>query len=158
MRTNNLPFIKVFIIAISSLFILFCNPSGKDNDQSNIGSEGISKELKPLYNEVMTIHDEAMPKLSDITKLQDQLKITLDSLRSRDSKEDLVQANRILGELNRAENAMWSWMHNFSKLDSIPQSGKAMFLEQEKASATDMSNLVNSSIEAANAYLSNVDL
>lgn len=157
MHTRNLNFLSVLFIAFSCLFLVFCSTNGQDKDHTVAGGENISKELRPLYNEVMAIHDEAMPKLSDIAKLQDQLVVALDTLRAQDAKEELRRANRILGELNRAENAMWSWMHNFSKLDSIPQTEKEMFLQQEKASASDMSSLVSSSIEAANTYLSKTD-
>ena len=158
MHTRNLNFLSVFFLVVTSLFLVFCSSNGQDKDHKLAGGENIAKELRPLYDEVMAIHDEAMPKLSDIAKLQDQLVATLDTLRAQDAKEELRRANRILGELNRAENAMWSWMHNFSKLDSISQSEKEMFLQQEKASASDMSSLVSSSIEAANTYLSKTDL
>ncbi len=129
--------------------------SGKSNQAaSGIARGAVPNELQPLYEEILAVHDEVMPELNTITSLQEQMKNKLDELRETPANtEALKEANRILGDLNKAENAMWSWMHNFSKLYSIPDGEKSAFLEVEKMSVNSMKELMLSSIEQAKAYL-----
>jgi len=137
-----------------SLFMIW---ACKQNSSGSITYDraGLPKELSSLYNEVLAIHDEAMPELETITRYQEQLKTLLDSLRTNTAeKQRLKEVNTVLGGLNKAENAMWTWMHNFSRLDSVPDLEKEAFLIREKASATDMNELIKGSIQQAAIYLS----
>lgn len=132
----------------------FASCSGKSNEAASGIRGAVPNELQPLYEEILAVHDEVMPELNTITSLQEQMKNKLDELRGTPANtEALKEANRILGDLNKAENAMWSWMHNFSKLDSIPDGEKSAFLEVEKMSVNSMKELMLSSIEQAKAYL-----
>lgn len=148
----NQPISQFFIIVLLGTLV---SCSGKNNQtSSSIAHGAVPNELKPLYEEILAVHDEVMPELNTISSLQEQMKNKLDELRSTPADtEALKEANRILGDLNKAENAMWSWMHNFSKLDSIPVGEKSAFLEVEKMSVNSMKELMLTSIEQAKAYL-----
>lgn len=142
--------IWLFIFMMAG-FIIACG-----NDQvGNMPQESLPEHLQPLYEEILQIHDEVMPEMNQISKLQNSLSSQLDSLRKQEpvDKEKLKETNRMLGELNRAENAMWSWMHSFSKLDSVPEDDKEKFLRAEKSSANSMKDLMLRSIADANEYL-----
>ncbi len=136
----------LFLIAF-----IACNSS----DKSDVGSHNVPKDLRDTYNEVLAIHDEVMPKMSELTRLQGQLTEKLKELRSVQppDSEKLRETNRVLGQLNRAESAMWDWMDGFSKLDSIPDPEKENFLLNEKSSAEDMKELMLTSMKDATKYL-----
>ncbi len=135
------------------IFMVFlaCN----SNEPTDAGARQVPKELRGLYQEVLDIHDEVMPKMSQLTSLQEHLTRILGELRAAQpiDNEKLRETNRILGSLNRAESAMWDWMDGFSKLDSVPDTDKEIFLKNEKSSAESMKELMLNSIEEAEKYL-----
>ncbi len=143
-----------WVIGVVCLALLFGCQSD-NSDDSTMQRQSVSDELEPLYDEVMTIHDEVMPEMKTLTQLQEQMSVKLDTLRQQTpiDHDALQQANRVLGNLNRAEDAMWSWMHDFSKLDSVPETDHERFLLMEKSSALSMKELMLSSIASAKTYL-----
>lgn len=149
------------LIHLRSLAICLLLPlligCGSDRKTSNDLSQAdrVPVELQPLYDEIMSAHDEVMPRMSELTKLQGDVVVVLDTLRSQSPVRaaQLKEANRILGKLNQAENAMWDWMHGFGKLDSIPDADKEIFLQSEKSTVTSMRELMLTSMEDAKTYL-----
>ncbi len=144
------------MLASSLVFLTFCLSCGSSDQGGMTGSASqVPTELKALYDEVLGIHDEVMPRMQDLGRFQDQLKTVLDSLRQQQpiDQDELSKANRVLGDLNRAENAMWSWMHDFAKLDSIPSDEKEQFLNTERSSALSMKELMLESLGQAEEYL-----
>ena len=65
----------------------------------------------------------------------------------------MKETNRVLGGLNRAENAMWSWMHGFGTFDSIPEVEKKNFLVNSKREVSDMQDMMVASIQEAKDFL-----
>ena len=133
---------------------LACKPGSSER-----GAPGndLPATLQPLYQEILAVHDAVMPDMQKLTNLQKQMVVVLDTLRTQTpiDNETLSQANRILGDLNRAENAMWNWMHNFGKLDSIPMTEKEKFLLSEKSAVESMRDLMIESMTKATSYLEN---
>ena len=119
------------------------------------GSNTDEVDIDQLHGEVLAIHDEVMPKMSTLTSLQSQVTDQLKALKSEQpvDKDKLKAANEVLGQLNRAESAMWDWMDSFSAFDTIVEVEKEAFLMTEKASAEDMKGLMLTSIDAAETYL-----
>lgn len=142
-----------FGIVLASLMVVSVACGNDNSDHAQQSS--LPESLQPLHKEILQIHDEVMPEMNQISKLQNRLSNQLDTLRKQEpvDKNLLKETNRMLGELNRAENAMWSWMHGFSKLDSIPDDHKEKFLKAEKSSAQSMRDLMLHSIEDAKEYL-----
>jgi regulator of replication initiation timing len=84
-----------------------------------------------LYDQVMDVHDEVMPKMDEIMKLkrslQDQIANSPDLVLER--KEQL---ERVIANLDSANNAMMNWMHEFNPLpDSVDQEKAREYLESE---------------------------
>ena len=128
------------------------NPSG----QYTYSREGLPDSLLGLYNEILAVHDEVMPEMTRLSGYQNAIADEIRLLKSDpDNMDQVRQLNQLLGELNKAEDAMMTWMHNFSRIDSISESEKAQFLENEKHSVTDMRNLVLRSLQSAKDYLGN---
>ena len=91
----------------TSLFfaILLISCAGKKNG---------GDELTTLYNESMKIHDEIMPRMSQIYRFKTKLLQRRDSLR-RDSiryRARLISIDSSLASLAVADDAMMDWMHH----------------------------------------------
>lgn len=126
-----------------------------------------SKEdaVKDSENEVFAIHDEVMPKISDMIRLQKQLnqRITfLDSLkgvttgatavRATEEKEQVARLSR---SLVVADSLMTGWMSSYDgdSLAKLPPEDALRYLSAQKEQITDVKTKVNTSIEQARQFL-----
>ena len=58
---------------------------------------------------VIAVHDELMPKMVEITRLEEQLSSTIpDSNRTKEQRE-------VINDLGQARDAMMSWMQDFGQ-------------------------------------------
>ena len=82
-----------------------------------------------LYNQVMDIHDEVMPKTEDLYNLSKQLKEKMTNATTEEDKQDLQF--RIL-YLDSVNNMMMDWMHEFQPVtDSTDEEvGRAYYETQ----------------------------
>lgn len=82
-----------------------------------------------LYNQVMDIHDEVMPKTEDLYNLSKQLKEKMTNTTTEEEKQDLQF--RIL-YLDSVNNMMMDWMHEFQPItDSTDEEvGRAYYETQ----------------------------
>ena len=62
-------------------------------------------QYNSLFTEVIALHDELMPKMSELTNLEEQLEAN-DSLSQADQQ--------ILENLKKADSRMMDWMHDFT--------------------------------------------
>ena len=120
-----------------------------------------AKEFDKKMDETVQIHDEVMPKMSEITSLIKQLEKKQDSLATSKNIEETKE------KLQKGHDKMMTWMKDLSDSftaqqinqgiqikdkDSLQKALKK--LEELKAEATDMQKLINSSIEDAEQILS----
>src|SRR6186997_2874672 len=109
-----LPVLSLFIIALA----WGCGQKSHDN--------------QALYDEVMKVHDEVMPKMDDIYKLKQELK------KQISDKPDLVDEKRrtieaTILKLDSASEAMMVWMRNFNPLpDSLGEEKAREYLEDQQ--------------------------
>lgn len=83
-----------------------------------------------LYNEVMKVHDEVMPRMNDIHRLKQTLKEKLES-PSLDKTEKL-KIEGMIARLDSASEGMMVWMRQFSPLpDSLGEEKAREYLEDE---------------------------
>lgn len=94
---------------------------------------GLSPELgsptEALYNQVMDIHDEVMPKTEDLYNLSKQLKEKLTTATTDEEKQALQLRINYLDSVN---NMMMDWMHEFQPVtDSTDEEvGRAYYETQ----------------------------
>jgi hypothetical protein len=71
-----------------------------------------NSEVEVLHNEIMDIHDEVMPKTSDIAYLYlaFRKKVETDSTISTDQKVELLKQ---ADDLEKAEDEMMVWMNDY---------------------------------------------
>jgi hypothetical protein len=106
--------------------------------------EKLSQELK---ENVLGLHDDLMGKTEQIVSLKSKL----DSLSSG---VDSVQVQRLLGALNKADNSMMDWMHQFSidSLDKMKAGAKMIYLQKQYEQLTGLQKLTDSTLHAAQTY------
>jgi flagellin-specific chaperone FliS len=98
----------------------------------------------PLYDEVMKIHDDVMPKVADISKLSRQLKKERKEIADS-IKLEIYDTN--IQRLTKAEEAMYDWMRAF-KLPEDEAKVEA-YLREEKVKIQEVSDMMLSSIDEA---------
>ena len=93
---------------------------------------GCEKSNQELYDEVMQIHDEVMPKMEDVYRVKIVLKTRmLDSLDLAESEKEAIN-QRIL-QLDSASEGMMVWMRQFNPLpDSLGEDKAKQYLEIER--------------------------
>lgn len=118
-----LPFILSFFIAIA------CQQQSGDQhqDHNHHGEAGANQEL---YDEVMRIHDEVMPKLDDIYKLKTAKKTRLEMPGLPEQERQQIQND--IARLDSANEGMMVWMREFDPIpDSVGEDKARAYLESE---------------------------
>lgn len=134
---------------IVGLLVLAACGKGGEHQHSNSDSSTDDSPNQALYDQVMDVHDEVMPKMDDIMKLkrelQDKIANSPDMVVER--KEQL---EKVIANLDSASNAMMTWMHEFNPLpDSIDQEKAREYLESEMERIRKVKTLTLESIEKA---------
>jgi len=143
------------IVAVICFFLLLLG-SCTSNERSKVTND--ESELDILYSEVMEIHDNVMPKMSDINNSKDQINEILSSNQQQQLTEEQIQEMKIaLSLLKEAEDAMWDWMHSFSDMygQMKTEKEKELFLTKEKESISKVRDLMEESIENAKQFIIN---
>lgn len=136
-----------FGLLVLLVFILAaCTKSKETTSEANEDSDSPDQVL---YNQVMDVHDEVMPKMDEIMKLkrelQEQIANTPDMVVER--KEQL---EKIISNLDSASNAMMDWMHKFNPLpDTADQEKARAYLESEMERVKNVKTLMLESIDKA---------
>jgi uncharacterized membrane protein len=85
---------------------------------------------KSLYDQVMDIHDEVMPKMNDIYKMRKSLKDSIENTADMSEETKLQITNTIL-QLDSAGNSMMVWMREFSPPDQKDEAAFQKYMESE---------------------------
>ena len=119
-----------FILALIILTSACAKPSNQSNEEDlNDQQEGNPNQA--LDEKVMDLHDEVMPKMEDIYKIQSQIKEKIANSPNlvNERKEAL---DKIALQLDSANKAMMDWMHQFQPLpDSADQEEARAYLETQ---------------------------
>src|SRR5690606_29221491 len=118
---------------------------------------GEKKEESPSQmQEVMAVHDELMPKMSEISNLMGQLEAKIDST------EATIKYQKAKKDLESAHMAMMDWMKDFgTKFDSDEilkskelSEEKKKLLNQEQKEVIELEEQIEASIANAKKLLS----
>ena len=129
------------------LFLVVLAACGKPSNQGD--AEGNDNPNQALYDQVMNLHDEAMPKMEDIYKIKSQLqeKIANSPDLVKERKEAL---EHIILVLDSANNAMMGWMHQFNPLpDSTDEEQARAYLESEIEKIKEVNQTMINALEQA---------
>ena len=102
-----------------------------------------------LYDKVMELHDELMPKMEEIYNLkkemQDELAKTPEMVAEK--KQEL---EKTIVYLDSANNQMMDWMHKFNPLpDSVDQEAAREYLETEMEKIRKVKDIMAEAIDKA---------
>ena len=116
------------VFAMLSLFVLdACQQKSSDNRPQDDVQNSPNQEL---YDEVMSIHDEIMPKMNDIYKARTALTKQLEAPGLTDAKRSEV--NDKVAQLDSADESMMVWMRKFNPIpDSLGEEKARKYLEEE---------------------------
>ena len=148
---------RLYFLLITSLLIISCAPQsdGKQTEEEGTTTDNDLAIEENLFDEVMVIHDEIMPKMSDLNKLRKELKAQI--AIQAESGQDTTTLSNAINELAAAEDGMWDWMHNFRPLgpirDSLNHDGVLKYLNNEKERITKVKTDMLKSIEQGNQLL-----
>ena len=126
------------------------NSSSEDHDH-DMGPDTVEGGNQALYDEVMKVHDEVMPKMNDIYKLKEQLKNKIANTPDMVA-EKKQQIESTISRLDSASEAMMVWMRNFNPLpDSVGEQEARDYLESEMEKIKKVSEDVRKSLEDASS-------
>lgn len=101
------------ILFVSALLVLACG--SKENNK-------VKEEALSLYQASMKVHDEVMPRMDEMFRMENALKALRDSL-SVDTAANAARLTEIKSGLTSLESAgknMMDWMHN---IQDVPGAG-----------------------------------
>lgn len=135
----------LYLAAIISFFA--CNKTNTSHDHHEHdhhaveGVDEMSAETEALYADVMATHDEVMPKTENIHSLLEGLK-----------EDDSEKAIFIKSELEKADDAMMSWMRDFQRPEHVVPENRKTYYESEKIKIENVKTMMLNSIEMATSY------
>lgn len=113
--------------------------------------QDISSDEQAMYDKVMVIHDEVMPKIKTINKSEIALKKLAKTVKS---PEDKAEITKTLGDLKVAYDLMFEWMDNFKKKAKFPEGADYMdYLMKEEVRIQKVSDAMLTSISDADALI-----
>lgn len=142
------PAIKLFFL--SMLLIWGCGQKPHEHEGGHAVSTGENSPNDALYDEVMKVHDEVMPKMDDIYKLKEELKAK--TLASGTDEEKKKQLEASIAKLDSANESMMAWMHEFNPLpDSLGVEKAREYLETEMEKIKNVRTEVQEALEKGEA-------
>lgn len=136
-------------VVLVLLALASCRSETRTNSAGDVGE---------LQREVLEVHDEVMPKMSDISTLRSQLKSHLqsDSL----DQDEISRIDEAILALNEADEAMMTWMHDYSDNkppgDTVPDVLRS-FLEKEMEKIQAVRDKMLESISNAKSLLKELE-
>ena len=113
--------------------------------------QDISSGEQMMYDKVMVIHDEVMPKIKTINKREISLEQLLKTVEDEGDKSAI---NQTLSDLSAAYDLMFEWMENFKKKAKLPEGTDYMdYLKKEEVRIQKVSDDMLNSISSADAII-----
>ena len=108
-------------------------------------------ERQAIYDQVMEIHDEVMPEMSTINKLERQLKKKLETMESQDS---IIMVKGTVKRLGEAGEGMMDWMHQLKVPGSeVPDEEAIDYLKEEKIKISHVSSKMKTAIQSGKSIM-----
>lgn len=118
-----------------------------------VGCNSEKKEQAALFEEVMSLHDEVMPKMGNLRSLAGKLSDRADSLALDSLNDNQAQTNEIRDlskRLKDANEGMMEWMRQFEQVEESTPHGEVMqyLMEQRRQIQKVRDDMINSESEA----------
>lgn len=139
------------LLPVMLVMIWSCGQKSNDDHHDHDGHDPEEGGNQALYDEVMKVHDEVMPKMNDIYKLKGQLKERIDNTPGlAEGKKKEIES--IIVRLDSASEGMMVWMRKFNPLpDSLGEEQAKEYLEGEMEKIKKVREDVRKALEDATA-------
>ena len=140
---------KSLIIAFFLLVLVSCGKTDHSNHESGEAISGNPNQA--LYEEVIDIHDEVMPKMEDIYGLKKALEEKIANTPDL-TVEKKAEFEQMIASLDSANNAMMNWMHHFTpQPDSADRENVREYYETEIENIKKVRDITNETLAKAKA-------
>lgn len=135
---------------LASLFLLFsCGGSNERSHHNEEEEEEVQNPNQALYNQVMDIHDEVMPKMDDLYKYKREFLERIANTPGMPPDQKL-SLEKLISLLDSANQSMMNWMHNFNPpSDSVDRETTREYFETEMERIKKVRDLTNETLEKA---------
>ena len=121
--------VRSFIILYMVIIAAACQQKSAEHHHGSHDSDESSGN-QALYDDVMEIHDEVMPKMNDLYKTKTTLKTRLEMPGVSESEKEEIQTK--IARIDSASERMMVWMRQFDPLaDSVGEDKARAYLESE---------------------------
>ncbi len=149
MRILNLNIISV--VAIGILLVGCGKPTQTESEVAGNNDTEIPDDVQveqTLYDEVIAVHDEIMPKLEDMMNLKGDLQEKVDLLKQDDQQsEKVAEMDLAIKNLEGADEAMMNWMRNFKpQRDNVSHDEVVEYYTKQKVSIDSVKMLMENAM------------
>jgi hypothetical protein len=140
------------ILVALTFGLICCQQKNNDDHQDHDANAPDKTEISPnqkLYNEVMKIHDEVMPKMDDIHRLRMSIREQIEKNPNL-PKAERIKLDAMYAKLDSANEGMMVWMREFRPLpDSLGEEKATAYLQSEMKRVKVVRDRMLNAIEAA---------
>jgi len=142
-----------WLLFIPLVFALACGHKAHEHEghEATAADAAEASGNQLLYEKVMKVHDEVMPKLNDIYKLKEELKDKIANTPAMaEAKKSEIE--HVITQLDSASENMMVWMRAFNPPpDSLGEETAREYLEAEMEKVQKVKTDILESIEKAKA-------
>ena len=143
------PTLIQYLLAVVVLLAWGCGQKSEHDHHDHIGNDVEEGGNQALYDEVMKVHDEVMPKMNDIYTLKEKLKDQIANTPGM-GEEKKKEIETMITKLDSASEGMMVWMRNFNPLpDSLGEEQAKEYLENEMEKIKKVRENVKEALEEA---------
>ena len=112
----------VTLFLVSTLLHAACTPPAEkteiNDEQTTDETPDEVKVQQALYDDIMLVHDEMMPKMEDLMRIRGEVQEIKDSLKAAGIDEDIDVLVSTIQMVENADESMMNWMRNFEPVSS----------------------------------------
>ena len=136
----------IIFFAFSLIALAACGPGSKEKI-----CDTVQCEQQVLYDQVIELHDEVMPKLSQISALKSEIEVKMEASADSIERSEWLQ---LMQQLDEADVSMWVWMRQFKPdMDSTVTVEDMAYLETQLKQVAGVAQNINGSIERSKKAL-----
>lgn len=142
---------NTFSLLLFAALVFACKPGG-GKETSTDGAV----DIKAYEDSLLAVHDEVMPRLSEIQSLSNELRKVKAGIKENEQGklESPAGLDETLEALKLADQGMWDWMKNYHDgRDSIPKENLMPYLENQMGQIQNVKKQIEDSIAKAEAWL-----
>lgn len=118
--------------------------------------ENKTQQVEELQARVIGIHDEVMPKMDQLMKLEREIKAIKGDTAHVLASDKITSANNLIMNLENASENMMNWMRNYdSTMSDMTEEEKINYLKEQETSFKQVKQDMLSSISEASIFLEN---